>query len=178
MLRLSALDLALRLKTNHQNIYKWEKGSKPSDPSEYLRLMDWLENDIKGESVESITLQERVDRYNTKADEKLSNLALLNLTESNKALAESNKDLAKAHLQLTENNHLLTAAVLKNTVNGDPGTSPDVIATLQALQEYTAEISAQLNKTTVQKAGAVLGTKMTEKLKALQKKGTRAGADK
>lgn len=30
-----------------ENIYKWEKGTKPSDPNEYRRLIDWLEGKLE-----------------------------------------------------------------------------------------------------------------------------------
>ncbi len=42
--RLSAEDLALKLDLKKDNIYKWERGSKPSDPEDYKKIMEWLEN--------------------------------------------------------------------------------------------------------------------------------------
>jgi DNA-binding transcriptional regulator YiaG len=41
--RLSAEDLAIKLQTKKENIYKWEKGAKPSDPHVYARIQNWLE---------------------------------------------------------------------------------------------------------------------------------------
>jgi transcriptional regulator with XRE-family HTH domain len=42
--RLSAEDLAIRLETKKENIYKWEMGAKPSDPEVFGRLNAWLNN--------------------------------------------------------------------------------------------------------------------------------------
>lgn len=64
--RLSAEDLALKLGLKKENIYKWERGSKPSDPEEYKKVTDWLNNleyvprEIKQESsVEILILSMR-----------------------------------------------------------------------------------------------------------------------
>jgi transcriptional regulator with XRE-family HTH domain len=42
--RLSAEDLAVKLGTKKENIYKWEEGAKPSDPEIFSRLNGWLAN--------------------------------------------------------------------------------------------------------------------------------------
>jgi len=42
--RLSAQDLAIKLKLRKENIYKWERGSTPSNPEDYKKIMDWLNN--------------------------------------------------------------------------------------------------------------------------------------
>lgn len=62
--RLSAEDLALKLGLKKENIYKWERGSTPSDPEEYKIIQDWLNN------LESIPKNE-VDFYR---DEVMSSL--------------------------------------------------------------------------------------------------------
>jgi phage repressor protein C with HTH and peptisase S24 domain len=41
-LRWSAERLAVYLQVNKENIYKWEKGKKPQDPEDYLKVMEWL----------------------------------------------------------------------------------------------------------------------------------------
>lgn len=41
-LRWSAERLAQHLSVNKDNIYKWEKGKKPQDPEDYIKIMDWL----------------------------------------------------------------------------------------------------------------------------------------
>lgn len=42
--RLSAPDLGAKLGLNYNNIYKWEKGSTPSNPEEYAKIDRWLNN--------------------------------------------------------------------------------------------------------------------------------------
>jgi transcriptional regulator with XRE-family HTH domain len=41
--RLSAEDLAIKLGTKKENIYKWEEGATPSNPEIFNRLMQWLD---------------------------------------------------------------------------------------------------------------------------------------
>lgn len=45
--RLSAEALAEKLGFKKANIYKWEKGSKPSDPEEFQKLMEWLDGKLE-----------------------------------------------------------------------------------------------------------------------------------
>ena len=45
--RLSAEDLAIRLNVKKENIYKWERGSTPSDPEVYARVQDWLTDKVE-----------------------------------------------------------------------------------------------------------------------------------
>lgn len=54
--RLSAEDLAQKLGLKAANIYKWEKGSNPSDAEEYLAITAWLNNSeyIPKKSEESV----------------------------------------------------------------------------------------------------------------------------
>ncbi len=40
--RISAEDLAIKLNLKKENIYKWERGSTPSNPEEFQRINDWL----------------------------------------------------------------------------------------------------------------------------------------
>lgn len=42
--RLSAEDLARKLGLKKENIYKWERGSTPSNPEDYKIITDWLNN--------------------------------------------------------------------------------------------------------------------------------------
>jgi transcriptional regulator with XRE-family HTH domain len=42
--RLSAEDLAIKLGLKSSNIYKWERGSTPSNPEDYNKINAWLNN--------------------------------------------------------------------------------------------------------------------------------------
>lgn len=41
---LSVKALALKIGVEEDNLYKWEKGTKPSNPEDYLKVSKWLEN--------------------------------------------------------------------------------------------------------------------------------------
>lgn len=45
--KLSAQGLADLLNVEKHNVYKWEKGHKPNDPEEYLRLESWLSGKVE-----------------------------------------------------------------------------------------------------------------------------------
>jgi len=45
-LKWSASKLARHLKVKAGNIYKWEQGIKPSNPEEFIKVQEWL-NDSK-----------------------------------------------------------------------------------------------------------------------------------
>ena len=46
-LGLSANDLALKINVKLDNLYKWEKGAKPQDPEDYLKLMNWYNGKLE-----------------------------------------------------------------------------------------------------------------------------------
>lgn len=62
--RMSAQDLAIKLSLKKENIYKWESGSKPSDPEEFARVSAWLNNSesVPHETVPAIQIQPNTDR--------------------------------------------------------------------------------------------------------------------
>lgn len=45
--KLTAEGLAERIGVSKDNIYKWEKGTKPSDPEDYQKIMAWLGRKIE-----------------------------------------------------------------------------------------------------------------------------------
>lgn len=82
---LSAEKLAEVLGTSKDNIYKWEKGHRPQSGEAYQKVENWLGGKL-----------ENVPRETESTDRGIDTLmqAVLNLTESNKILAESNRVLA------------------------------------------------------------------------------------
>ena len=46
--KLSAEALAMKLGVDKENLYKWEKGTKPSDPEDFIKISNWLENVPRG----------------------------------------------------------------------------------------------------------------------------------
>lgn len=51
-LKLSVLKLGARLGIDPENIYKWEKGTKPSDPDDYKKIEKFVLGDL--ENMENI----------------------------------------------------------------------------------------------------------------------------
>lgn len=86
---MSAEDLARKLGLKKENIYKWEKGSKPQDPEEFEKIMNWLNN------LENIPrgIEQQQPIRTEQLDPLILAQAVLNLTESNKTLANNNDRL-------------------------------------------------------------------------------------
>ncbi|MFL5809223.1 MAG: helix-turn-helix domain-containing protein [Flavisolibacter sp.] len=51
---LSAQGLAELLKVKVENLYKWEKGTKPTDPEDYIKLENWLSGKIENVPRETV----------------------------------------------------------------------------------------------------------------------------
>lgn len=126
--RLSAEDLAIKLNINRANVYKWEKGSKPSDPEEYKRLMDWLNN---GDNVPRIPEQKENDSKQN-VD---SGTAIENLSQSNLILARS---VEKA------------ISLIGSVQPGNPA-NPQLASDLQSLIQEIASGKKQMSMEDVQK---------------------------
>lgn len=134
-----------------------------------IKLQKWAAINLE-ESIIS-TVQEEAPDYSQGTQMK----ALFNLTDSNKILAESNRTMAEANKQLVQNNTSLATAI-----TGGAGTGNDlnVLATVQALQEFVLEAYSKRYNVSLEEAAALLGKKMVEKRKKLSKKGTPGGSDK
>lgn len=80
-LKLSAPQLAELLNVSLQNLYKWEKGTRPTNPEDYIKLESWLTGklEIVPNSIMPETKEEKPDQ----------NKAIENLSESNLILARS-----------------------------------------------------------------------------------------
>lgn len=86
---LSVPKLAIRLGLNHNNIYKWQKGAKPSDPEEYKIITKWITENLEN-------VPRGIEQGETPKIEMDANIlmqAVLNLSESNKILAINNQKL-------------------------------------------------------------------------------------
>lgn len=59
--KLSAEALAEKLRVSKDNIYKWEKGTKPSDPEDYVKIKAWL--DSKLEEIPNIPIEKPVNNF-------------------------------------------------------------------------------------------------------------------
>lgn len=91
--KLSAEELAKKLKVSAANIYKWEKGTKPSDPEDYIRLANWLKilETIPNAVSEPETSYGEVSDLSAKEIISVLSLALKNESEARKEQAETLK---------------------------------------------------------------------------------------
>jgi transcriptional regulator with XRE-family HTH domain len=63
LLGLSARELADLLNVDKANLYKWEKGHMPSDPTDYIKIENWLKNG-HAESVPKSTISGSLENKN------------------------------------------------------------------------------------------------------------------
>lgn len=61
-LGLSAEKLASLLGVTQESLYKWEKGTQPSNPEQYLRVIKWLSDGITENSEKGTTFQNATPR--------------------------------------------------------------------------------------------------------------------
>lgn len=62
--KLSAQQVASIIDVSKENIYKWEKGTTPRDPEEYMRLMEFLNEENVPSKLEAFTtMQEHTQKY-------------------------------------------------------------------------------------------------------------------
>lgn len=169
---ISVLKFSRQTGIPHDRIYKWEKDGTTPKAVDLDKIKGWLSKNGLDVFPNS-TANEDEAAYGIESN--LSSASLLNLTASNKILAESNKILAEANKKLADNTIMLTAAV---TANVPSGTSLDVLATLEAIREYATELGAELRDTTHQEAAAELGTKMVQQKKKYEKRGSPSALDK
>lgn len=107
--RLSAEDLARKLGLKKENIYKWERGSTPSNPEEYKIVTDWLNNlEHSPKPLESSTTHDDT-RELIKA-----------LREHNETLKNQvQSSLTALHAELRSNRELLVSLINGTTARGE-----------------------------------------------------------
>lgn len=95
-LKLSAERLGEILGVSQENIYKWEKGTQPSVPEQYLRVMKWL-------SDENPDLSEKVTSAPTKPQEPapVDKSELLDIMRERIKELKEDKDYLKRNLEFS-----------------------------------------------------------------------------
>lgn len=132
-LRMSAQQLADLLDVKKDNIYKWETGTVPSDPEEYLKVVQWLTGKIEN------VPHETTKQATPQSDKEAMSLRVI------QELAEGSARLAEAVL-LKEKNTAEMLAMIKPTAYGDQQTAKEVVATVLALRKYATELGAEVRK--------------------------------
>ena len=110
-LGLSAEALAEKLKVNKNNLYKWEKGHKPHDPEDFMKIKDWLAGNVesvpqKEESSikDKLTTTTKAPAFamspNGNSDNK--DTTIRNQSESVKTLADTTKAQQETISKLTD----------------------------------------------------------------------------
>lgn len=100
--RLSAADLAIKLGLSLANIYKWESGARPSNPDDYKKLTDWLNNSESGRKNEEPASKEDffLNKYiktledNNQFLQKMVETSLISIVETQQAQLSHQKALA------------------------------------------------------------------------------------
>ncbi|HTE31658.1 MAG TPA: helix-turn-helix transcriptional regulator [Chryseolinea sp.] len=172
--------LAEKVGVNAGRWRKWEEKDLNPRHDDALKIEEFFHMDIqKVQELKSIKEFLKVPHETGSKSIKykpadLTLAMLLNLTESNKLLAESNVILARTQEDLATQ----VKEKRKVTENVDGRILLDVQATLLGVREYVAELAAEVRKTSIQESAAVLGTKLVRARKSFEKKGNRIDGNK
>ncbi|HEU4903200.1 MAG TPA: helix-turn-helix transcriptional regulator [Flavisolibacter sp.] len=125
---LSAKDLASKIQVRVDNLYKWEKGTKPTDPEDYLKVMNWLNGKV--ESIPKI--EEKVLLPAQDSSQPIIQV-VLNLSYIGKKNADSIDKMADSNL--------LNAKSIATLVNLLASSNSDLAAQLASVHEsqHTAD---------------------------------------
>lgn len=94
---LNVIRFAKKYDFKPENVYKWQKGTIPSDAYDLIKLESILN---KEENIKKEVVKQEVVQENT-ADNNMYNKTICHLAEGNRMLAESNKTLSESNLHLT-----------------------------------------------------------------------------
>lgn len=130
--KLSVIQLADKLGVSKDALYKWEKGTTPSNPVDYLKLEGWL-----GVKLE-IPPPEKPPKPPA---------APLQFHSGSKAI----DNLSEANLILAKNNEALVS-LIQPIVDVAKGSSADRSGLIKDLQDLMKEISSGRRKMTTQDA--------------------------
>jgi transcriptional regulator with XRE-family HTH domain len=123
--RISAEDLAVKLGLKKENIYKWERGSKPSDPEDFHKINMWLQGITRSENVPHENI------LNSKTSDHDKYVALLEST--NRTLEKSIQLSLNAMLE----NQRMIQAMLKTAVQNGEDLLADNGRKLEKVKEET-----------------------------------------
>lgn len=117
----SAEKLARKIGVNKNNLYKWEKGHKPHDPEDYMKVKNWLESvpnatrgqEIAQESTNGDALTKSADKLTTSTkapafEMKATNgnsdkdVVIRNQSETVKTLADTSRSQQETISKLTD----------------------------------------------------------------------------
>ncbi|MFT3679809.1 MAG: helix-turn-helix transcriptional regulator [Ferruginibacter sp.] len=169
--RLSVKAFAEKYGFKQDSVYKWQKGTKPSDPEEYKKLESILENNPKGKSL---------DDEDFNPDQSLNDLIA-----TNRKLADAHYEMALAHkeLALANNKHADNNAALINrlvtTEDGQEETALSRVATFAELMRVVAEVGTGVKKwASLDEAVAELNNRVYGKLQKKTAMGMKSVANR
>lgn len=163
--RLSVPKLSELIGIPKERIYKWKQEGTTPKAEDQKKINAWL----NGENMEKVP-RATVSEGNGDAQDNATLLRILdNISASHREISESNNKLA-------ENEALIIARI---PIVGDGQQNLEgAYATLKGVREFVIELYADVKKTTPHEAEAVLGKKVVDAKKKIQKKDNPVDQDK
>lgn len=160
-LKLSAPQLAELLQVNLQNLYKWEKGTKPSDPEDYIKIENWLSGKL--EIVPNHTNHEPVKPAVATVPGEINTQqlieAIITLTRNNEKVIDTNATVAETNRVLANR---LVAIEQSPTAGDGEQTLKETVYTVIGYREYIIDLAAHLTKKSKKKILEDLDNKVRE----------------
>lgn len=87
---ISAIKLAHLLNVKVENLYKWEKGHRPTDPTDYIKIESWLSGKLENVPRDTVSTGNNLDTPKELPWQIIDRLSkgIENITEANLLLAK------------------------------------------------------------------------------------------
>lgn len=180
-------ELAQKAGIPRDRISKWEQGKGKPKAEDFVNLQRIFGNKVpeyvpRNTKSQKITQKSAIHAGSNIPENESENSflhAIITLTESNKGLVDSNRTVVETNQVIANTNKVLALKLINQPTEDVPVEIPsDELATIVALRGLVIEMYADLKKTTLEEAEAVLGTKAVAAKKAVGKTGIPSDAGK
>lgn len=153
---LTVQELSEKLKVSKANLYKWEKGHKPANPEDYIKLENWLKDKVESVPQETVETIPQEPAKPVSQQDGLTLQAIVNLTESNNKLTRM---LEKVMGRQTGSDEVLENQSI-------------LIAYQKTIFEHLAHVEARLDKRKVDDVAEEMGKSLNAYFDESRKRGS------
>lgn len=160
-MNLSVKDLAEALKVKPDNLYKWEKGTKPTDPEDYMKIENWLSGKL-----ESVPHETNADSEKEPTPLQLMKIIITtneSIRKDHSELIQLHKDIVATNAKLADTNNELAKKIPDRPIEGAPQQNVQELNAIRAaVVEFLIEVASGKRFRNQQEAGQAYSKKVAE----------------